>query len=94
MASLVVVESHEKGGKTGEEADGVSQLQVGCHPDDLDGPELHPIFDMMKMHIYVLGPIRFCLSGGPFNTTPIIFKYFNLIWGLVFESFYLVLGEL
>ena len=72
----------------------VSELQVGRHRDDLDGTEPHPVFNMMKMYIDMLGPIRFCLSGGPFNTPPIIFEYFNLVLGFIFESFCLVLGGL
>ena len=73
---------------------GVGQLQVGRHRNDLDGPELHPVFNMMKMNIDVLGPVGLCLSGGPFNTPPIIFEYFNLVLGFVFESFCLVLEGL
>ena len=65
----------------------VCQLEVGLDVLDADPPKLDPVLDVVVVDVNMLGPVRFCLSGGPFDTTTVILIYPYVICVLIIEGY-------
>ena len=65
----------------------VGQLEVGLDVLDANSSKLDPVLDVVVVDVNMLRPVRFCLSGGPFNTTTVILIYPYVICVLIIEGY-------